>query len=170
MTQNETFKSKFLLIGLALIFALALLMAGCTDHASGASSEPGNSLSLPVQDPTSLPESSAQGLAFLDTANLTGDVTQLLDSGVVVRPAIASDVNGGQLMEQAIGDDDGTEITVIFTADTVFEIVEIDRATYDTQALPATQDDVKKESSVYVWGSYSGTELTADKIAIIRFK
>lgn len=180
MKQKQVLKMKNISIGFALFFSLTILLVGCADQDDlnepeiGSIPEASQSLQLSETDAQVSKADTpifAKGVGTsVDTANLDAVVIQMLEDGVTARPTITTDMEGsGQVAEQRLGDDDGTDITVKFTAATIFQVQEVDRSTYSFQILEGTREDVKKDSSLYVWGIYNGPELTADRVAVVRF-
>lgn len=159
--------------------------AGTENLAPEPSQEPSQEpISEPSQEPSKEPipepnqESKADTPATasgedtdLDTANLRdATVIKMLDNGAIARPPIVSEVDGGGVAAVALGEEEEvTDITLEFTADTIFQIVEINRSTYEKKFYDGKLDDVELHSSVYVWGSYTGTTLTAKRVVIARF-
>lgn len=178
--MKQKHKSKYFFTVLAVILSLTFSLAGCSipngpdKHTDGDVPHTSEQTSKSSETENPQPELDTPDIKpgedlSKDTANLDAVVMQLLEGGVKVRPTITTDVSGGQVAEQRLGEDDGTDITVKFTSDTVFQIEEIDRSTYSSNYIDADKNDVKIDSSIYVWGTYSGTELLAERVVVLRF-
>lgn len=126
-------------------------------------------------DGTQTNNNAADDGAFLYGANLYGSVVEFSDEGFSLSSAATEKVEGGgEVMAQAApgSESDEDSIQVIYTDDTVFQIVNLSRSLQTEVSREDTdKESVKKQSSVCVFGSCQDTYLwTADKILILRWQ
>ena len=128
-----------------------------------------------TDDGTQTNNNAADDGAFLYGANLYGSVVEFSDEGFSLSSAATEKVEGGgEVMAQAApgSESDEDSIQVIYTDDTVFQIVNLSRSLQTEVSREDTdKESVKKQSSVCVFGSCQDTYLwTADKILILRWQ
>lgn len=160
--------------------AMALCLASVTG--CGAADSPGaDSGNAPVveenqqaETDTGVPQGDTSNSSnlndLLDSAVLKGTVTTFSDGVFQVSPTIEKD--GGQTaMEAAPGQAEGMEqITVRYGESCQFQIAEIDASTGAAQFVESSAAEVKKQTSIAVFGEkqVSG-EILATRILITRY-
>lgn len=113
--------------------------------------------------------------AALYGANLRGDVVEFSDEGFSLSPATTETVEGGgEVMIQAApgSESDENNIQITYTDNTIFQIVTLSRSSQSEVSREDTdKESVKKQSSVYVFGSCQDTDhWTADTVLILRWQ
>lgn len=108
----------------------------------------------------------------LNSANLEGIILQMKEQGFTVNATIIEEVDGGGEVASAQvdgNDDSDNNIDVSYNEKTIFKLVEINRENYEQVVETVSQDEVKLDSTVMIWGTYEGYNLQADQVAVIRF-
>lgn len=107
---------------------------------------------------------------LLNTATATGNVTEFSDGILQILPEITKD-EGQTMMQAAPGMDEGMEtITVRYDETCQFQIAEIDGTTGAAQFTEGSAAEVKKQTSIAVFGEKQDSgEILATKILITRY-
>ena len=111
--------------------------------------------------------------SWTDTApNLEGDIKDIQDGKLTVIEAILekSDNGGDIMVSPAEGADDSgfNKITVIYDENTLFAIRKIYDGGARYEMSEGTASDLDKGQMVKVWGNYTGSELKAEQICIVK--
>lgn len=107
---------------------------------------------------------------LLNTAAATGNVTEFSDGILQVLPEITKD-EGQTMLQAAPGMEEGMRtITVRYDETCQFQIAEIDGTTGAAQFTESSAAEVKKQTSVAVFGEKQDSgEILATKILITRY-
>lgn len=150
------------LVTAALILVCTLLLAGCGSPQGEQAAHSGTTAN------SQNGEQNANLDDLLDTALLRGSVADFQDGSFQVVP----DKDDGQMIISAADDmESGMESTTVsYEEDCTFRIAHIDSSTGAVEYEAAASSDVKKSTSVYVYGeTQDNGEIHAEKVLIIRF-
>ena len=178
---------------LSLIAALGLSLAGCGGKENGGSNLPGIH-GVELQDGTKAEgnkgtedirategNSETTGNSgggtgqFYDGADLSGYVVEFSDSGCIITPEMLTVYeDGGRVGEIAVPgyESDDTNITITYTEDTVFQIINFSIVTQKEISREDTdKGSVKKQTTVNIFGTrQDDRHWTADKVVITRWQ
>ncbi len=107
---------------------------------------------------------------IFDLADLQGTVLEFTNSGCTISPQINE---GDDLAyEAAVGvEDDAGNITVLYSADTQFQIVTANAEQQEIESINNTEkDELKKQSEVCLFGNYQeDNTFLATRVVIVRW-
>ncbi len=173
----KVFKNILLIMTVAV-----LILGGCNqkenanttiqeaDNTTTRNSEVGdNSASEDNQIKTDK-NSEAENIPSLDEAIKSGIVVELSEQGFEILPmAVDEDKVAIPVGEEEQSGVD--KINVNCSSEVKVRIAEYDTATGENNYLESDINDIKKDSSVYIYGEYvNETEIKADQIIIFRIK
>lgn len=159
---------------MTLTFICALLLAGCGSSGSGqaAHNEPSsysqNENQSDGENANASDDTSTNLDTLLETASLRGSVADFQDGSFQVVP----DQDDGQMIIAAAdGMESGMESTTVsYGEDCTFQIANIDSSTGAVELEAATASDVKKSTTVYVYGeTQDDGVIHAAKVLITRY-
>ena len=163
---------KLVTMTLALLCALSLAGCGSSNSGQAANNEPSSYSQNENQsggENTNASNATSTNLDdLLETANLRGSVADFQDGSFQVVP----DQDVGHMI---IASADGMEIsmestTVSYDGNCIFQIANINSSIGTVELEGATASDVKKSTSVYVYGeTQDDGEIHATKVLITRF-
>ena len=160
---------KLVMVTGVLIFALSL--AGCGNSKGEQAADGGTSVNSQAGDTGAsddVGENSTNLDNLVETASLRGSVADFQDGSFQVVP----DQDDGQIAKSAAeGMESGMESTTVsYGEDCTFQIANINSSTGAVELEAATASDVKKSTSVYVYGeTQDDGEIHATKVLITRF-
>lgn len=160
---------KSLLIGLC-IFTLA----GCQTNGNLNHDNPNNS-NTPVTENQgnssgkNTERDEADGL--IDSAALMGSVIDFSDNGCSVSQ-VTSDDGGKSAKVAAPGSENAdTTVHIKYESDCIFQLATISIATGKAMITNASIDDIKKQTSLIIYGDFSDTHnISATKVLIARYQ
>ena len=164
---------KLVMVTGVLIFVLFL--AGCGNSKGEQAADSGTSVNSQSENQagdTGASDDGGENSTNLDnlveTASLRGSVADFQDGSFQVVP----DQDDGQIAKSAAeGMESGMESTTVsYGEDCTFQIANINSSTGAVELEAATASDVKKSTSVYVYGeTQDDGEIHATKVLITRF-
>lgn len=163
---------KLVTMTLALLCALSLAGCGSSNSGQAANNEPSsynqNENQSGGENSNTSNETSTNLDDLLETALLRGSVADFQDGSFQVVP----DQDDGQMVIAAAeGMESSMESTTVsYGEDCTFQIANINSSTGAVELEAATASDVKKSTSVYVYGeTQDDGEIHATKVLITRF-
>lgn len=108
---------------------------------------------------------------LIDSATMIGNVTSFSNEGCSANQQISED--GGQTAKIAAegNNDSNAKVDISYREDCVFQIAQINIKTGAMTLQDASKSDVKKSSSILIFGEINSTHsLVADKIIITRYE
>lgn len=108
---------------------------------------------------------------LIDSANLRGDVLEFTSSGSTIIPTLIEN-NGTTAVAALPGyEDSANNIQVNYQEGCIFQIADIDIGTETATLSSVSSADIKKQTSVIVYGVYQdAANLNATKVIIIRYE
>ena len=154
-----------------LLLVCTLALAGCGSSHTGEGTG-GNAPSQPSQNADTDPSEKGSGDELLDHAALKGTVSDFQEGSFQVMADRTED-NGQTAVGAAPGMESESRMestTVSYGGDCVFQIANIDSSTGAVDLEDAVSSDVKKSTSVAVYGeTQENGEIHATKVLITRF-
>ena len=163
-----------------LILTCAASLAGC----GSARTDAGADASSYSQNPDG--DQSADTADASDVSDISNDAQELLDSAVLIGSVTDFQVGSFQVMADRTKDNGQTAVsaapsmesessmestTVSYGEDCTFQIADIDSSTGTVDLEDAASSDVKKSTSVAVYGeTQENGEIHAEKVLITRFQ
>ncbi len=161
------------LVTAALVLACTLLMAGCGSSQREQAANNGTTVNSQNPDGGQSTDTSNEAQSLLDAAVLVGSVTDFQEGSFQVMADQTKD-NGQTVVGAAPGmeSESGMESTTVsYGEDCVFQIADIDINTQAVNLEDASSSDVKKSTSVAVYGeTQENGEIHASKVLITRFQ
>lgn len=166
-----------------LITLCGMALVGCEVRNNSSNNTPENNGTLPSsQDNTNSsgnyennssgsPDTFTNGSDLLDSATIDGHVVDFSGKGFTLSPAITE--NDGLVgVEAAEGyEDPETNVNVTYKEGCIFQIAKINISTGNLQIREASISDIKKQTSLSIFGDFQDEHnLTADKVIIIRYE
>lgn len=110
------------------------------------------------------------GGEMIAASDLQGSVTEFSDNGCTINP-VTSD-NEGEAVIMAEGyEDEGAKITIKYGDNCTFQRAVISITTGDAAVSEAAISDIKKKTSLLLYGSFDDTEnFTAAKVVIVQYE
>ena len=164
--MKKTNISKFVAVGLCI----------CTLTGCGASPNEKPDTPNPVVNSNTNEEntngSSENKGDVLESANLTGRVLEFTDNGCLLKQAKEIDGGAGLQMEAPGMENKDNAVSVTYNPDCEFVIATLSKQSGSvTNVTTGSISDVKKQSSVYLYGEFADTNhFNATKVVIARWE
>ena len=111
------------------------------------------------------------GDKIIAASDLQGSVTEFSDNGCVITPATTS--NDGKIVEEAADgyEDEGAKVTIKYGESCIFQRAVMSIGTGKATVSEAAKTDIKKKTSLLLYGSFDDTEnFTATKAVIVQYE
>lgn len=171
---------KGILTGICVV-----IMAGCgvsenrnTDSHAANVSEPRNSDNSldaskdhddPQADDGAGTSDHTDGNSLISSSTLQGSVIDFSDSGCTVSP-VTSDENTAVVAAPG-NESEETNVSISYKTDCIFQTATINITTGKASISDASVSDIKKQTSLLIYGDLEDTHnLTATKIIIVRYE
>ncbi|MCI8513847.1 MAG: hypothetical protein HFI93_04350 [Lachnospiraceae bacterium] len=164
-------------VGLSLF-----ILAGCETsniETIPTNTETTNHTTAPVTDPASdgnvsNASENTDGEKILSTSDLQGTVIEFSDRGCIINPVTSDteDKKGSLAVIAAEGyEDEGEKISIKYGENCIFQKAVIQIATGKTILSEAVLSDVKKKSSLVLFGNFDDAKnFTATRVVITRYE
>jgi len=127
-----------------------------------------------ITSPTELPEDNPSADVFYpdaDNPDLSTIVVNIQEGFLETLEIIETEgSNGDQISVVPMNDNYSADdlLSVYYTEDTQFYILNVDKSTYNTELVKAGLSDIQKDQLVYMWGNYDQNGFHADAIAVFQ--
>ncbi len=113
---------------------------------------------------------SMDGDEIIAASDLQGHVIEFSDNGCVVNP-VTSD-NAAEAVAAADGyEDEGEKVTIQYGEGCIFQRAVMSIATGKATVSEVAKEDIKKKTSLLLYGNFDGTEnFTAAKVVIVQYE
>lgn len=113
---------------------------------------------------------SMDGGEMIAASDLQGSVTEFSDSGCTINP-VTSD-NDGEAVIAADGyEDESAKVAVKYGDNCTFQRAAIDITTGNATVSGASKSDIKKKTSLLLYGNFDDTEnFTAAKVVVVQYE
>ncbi len=113
---------------------------------------------------------SMDGDEIIAASDLQGHVIEFSDNGCVVNP-VTSD-NAAEAVAAADGyEDEGEKVTIQYGEGCIFQRAVMSIATGKATVSEVAKEDIKKKTSLLLYGDFDGTEnFTAAKVVIVQYE
>ena len=110
------------------------------------------------------------GDEIIAASDLQGHVIEFSDNGCVVNP-VTSD-NAAEAVAAADGyEDEGEKVTIQYGEGCIFQRAVMSIATGKATVSEVAKEDIKKKTSLLLYGDFDGTEnFTAAKVVIVQYE
>ncbi|QNM04782.1 hypothetical protein [Qiania dongpingensis] len=119
-------------------------------------------------------EKSTEVQDILETCDIQGSVTELLESGYRISKVYSGEADdGGAIAWEHVEGQEQKEdmVTVSITGKTACQLLTIDRNTYDSTLTDCGTEQIKKGTQIAVFGDMSDdVQIKAERIVIVRFQ
>lgn len=113
---------------------------------------------------------SMDGDELITASDLQGSVTEFSDNGCTINPA-TSDNNGEAVIAADGYEDEGAKVTIKYGDNCIFQRAVMSIATGKATVCEAAKADIKKKTSLLLYGNFDDTEnFTAAKIVIVQYE
>ena len=116
-------------------------------------------------------DESMDGGEMIAASDLQGSVTEFSDNGCTITPTTSS--NDGKIAEQAAEgyEDEGEKVTIKYGDNCTFQRAVINITTGKADVSEAAISDIKKKTSLLLYGNFDDTEnFTATKVVIVQYE
>ena len=157
--MKKTNISKFIAVGLCIC-----ALTGC-----GASPDEKPDTSNPIVNSNTNEEN--KGNDILESANLIGDVLEFTEDGCLLKQAKEIEGGAGIKSEAAGLENKDNAVSVTYNPDCEFVIATVNAQSGVRNVTTGSISDVKKQSSVYLYGEFADTNhFNATKVVIARWE
>lgn len=114
---------------------------------------------------------SMDGDELITASDLQGSVTEFSDNGCTITPVTSS--NDGKIAEEAADghEDEGAKVTIKYGDNCIFQRAVMSIATGKAAVSEAAKADIKKKTSLLLYGNFDDTEnFTATKVMIVQYE
>lgn len=114
---------------------------------------------------------STDGDKLIAASDLQGSVTEFSNNGCTITPVTSS--NDGKIAEEAADghEDEGAKVTIKYGDNCTFQRAVISITTGKTDVSEAAIADIKKKTSLLLYGNFDDTEnFTATKVVIVQYE
>ena len=114
---------------------------------------------------------STDGDKLIAASDLQGSVTEFSNNGCTITPVTSS--NDGKIAEEAADghEDEGAKVTIKYGDNCTFQRAVISIMTGKTDVSEAAIADIKKKTSLLLYGNFDDTEnFTATKVVIVQYE
>lgn len=169
--MNDLKIAREILLGLCV---LALTGCGAGNIVDKSTTENTNSSESPViteNNEQSGDTASNDANNLIDSSTMQGSVISFSDIGCSVSQAISED-DGQSAKVAAPGSENAdTTVNIQYQTNCVFQTAIINRTTEIATISDASISDIKKQTSLIIYGDFEGThDLTATKVIIARYE
>lgn len=113
---------------------------------------------------------SMDGDELITASDLQGSVTEFSDNGCTINPA-TSDNNGEAVIAADGYEDEGAKVTIKYGDNCIFQRAVMSIGTGNATVSEAAKADIKKKTSLLLYGSFDDTEnFTATKAVIVQYE
>lgn len=113
---------------------------------------------------------SMDGDELITASDLQGSVTEFSDNGCTINPA-TSDNNGEAVIAADGYEDEGAKVTIKYGDNCIFQRAVMSIATGKATVSEAAKADIKKKTSLLLYGNFDDTEnFTAAKVMIVQYE
>lgn len=113
---------------------------------------------------------SMDGDELITASDLQGSVTEFSDNGCTINPA-TSDNNGEAVIAADGYEDEGAKVTIKYGDNCIFQRAVMSIATGKATVSEAAKADIKKKTSLLLYGNFDDTEnFTAAKVVIVQYE
>ncbi len=110
------------------------------------------------------------GENLIRSSDLQGSVVEFSDSGCIVALVTKEDENTAAVSAPG-NENEETNVNISYKTDCIFQKADINITTGKTGINDASISDIKKQTSLLIYGDFEDTHhLTAEKIVIVRYK
>ena len=110
------------------------------------------------------------GESLIRSSALQGSVVEFFDSGCTVTPVTNEDENTAVVAASG-NENDETNVNISYKTDCIFQKANINITTGKASISDASISDIKKQTSLLIYGDFEDTHnLTATKIIIVRYE
>ena len=158
--MKKTNISKLIAVGVCI----------CTLTGCGASPDEKPDTPNPIVNSNTNEEN--KGNDILESANLIGDVLEFTEDGCLLKQAKEIDGGAGLQMEAPGMENKDNAVSVTYNPDCEFVIATLSKPSGSvTNVTTGSISDVKKQSSVYLYGEFADTNhFNATKVVIARWE
>lgn len=131
----------------------------------------GNNAKNTLEENESNTDESMDGGEMIAASDLQGSVTEFSDNGCTITPTTSS--NDGKIAEEAAEgyEDEGEKVTIKYGENCTFQRAVISITTGKADVSEAAISDIKKKTSLLLYGNFDDTEnFTATKVVIVQYE
>lgn len=130
----------------------------------------GNNAKNTLEENKSNTDESMDGGEMIAASDLQGSVTEFSDNGCVVNP-ITSDHDSEAVIAAEGYEDEGEKVTIKYGENCTFQRAVISITTGKADVSEAAISDIKKKTSLLLYGNFDDTEnFTATKAVIVQYE
>ena len=116
---------------------------------------------------------SMDGDELITASDLQGSVTEFSDNGCTITPTTSSSDGNAKIAEQAADgyEDEGAKVAIKYGDNCIFQRAVMSIATGKATVSEAAKADIKKKTSLLLYGNFDDTEnFTATKVMIVQYE
>lgn len=111
-----------------------------------------------------------EGESLIRSSDLQGSVTEFSDSGCIVSPVTKEGENTAVVASPG-NESEETNVNISYKSGCIFQIAIIDLTTGKAEICEASVSDIKKQTSLLIYGDFEDPHnLAAAKIIIVRYE
>lgn len=110
---------------------------------------------------------------IIATSDLQGSVTEFSDNGCTITPVTSSSDGKAKIAEEAADgyEDEAAKVTIKYGDNCIFQRAVMSIATGKAAVSEAAKADIKKKTSLLLYGNFDDTEnFTATKVMIVQYE
>ena len=116
---------------------------------------------------------SMDGDELITASDLQGSVTEFSDNGCTITPTTSSSDGNAKIAEEAADgyEDEGAKVTIQYGDNCIFQRAVMSIGTGNATVSEAAKTDIKKKTSLLLYGNFDDTEnFTATKAVIVQYE
>ena len=113
------------------------------------------------------------GEEMIAASDLQGSVIEFSDNGCTITPTTSSSDGNAKIAEEAADgyEDEGAKVTIQYGENCIFQKAVMSIATGKATVSEVTKADIKKKTSLLLYGNFDDTEnFTAAKVVIVQYE
>ncbi len=113
------------------------------------------------------------GGEMIAASDLQGSVIEFSDNGCTITPTTSSSDGNAKIAEEAADgyEDEGAKVTIQYGENCIFQRAVMSIATGKATVSEVTKADIKKKTSLLLYGNFDDTEnFTAAKVVIVQYE